>query len=717
MTLTYQDVVTIDLGPLTTAAGKWDEMAGKFKSVEDLYQQKVQTVSDDGGWLGVAAGGASARFKATQDQLAAAQTQAKAVASLLRDAHTQLTTLVKAVKDLVADAKKEHFLIDSQGKVTYDWSLIDESDKKDTDYESWRQKTVAAETKWTDAIKKAVQNVDDADQGVKLALREAAGIRALDDITVGGHDFNARAQGDIEKYEAERAADLRTKLDSDDRLSASELAEMRRLFRDNKSDEAFTQTFLNGVGGPRGSIEFNKQLRDLIGDDENKGAYEDIRNGLAASISTATRNPESSFYASWREDLRKAGTENFGDKTNPLRGYQLFVDLMKHGDNYGTRFLHDTGDDIIAAEKEQPGFFTKWGGGHPGIAADALDGLLGIMGKQPDASTSFFDPGSDGKNERLEYLLKDRDWPTTTYVGPAGVHDDKVLAQFTGREGLGAALEAAATGHQPLGRGDHPNPSATHNEAQARVMHEIVENLDGDDIHTNLQRPVANALAEYSGDTHQILGGISGDYVRHANGDGAWTADGRTHMSVSADKLMQVMRGISADPDAYATLHKAESQYISEELGRLPKGAEGYDRSNPLDKAGAVLGAYSAIREDVINDDKASAYTDADWKAKVAYHIVGGGVNYLPGGDWLQRGVDTWTFAWANENKATADAEAAAKITDEYVKANNQMALMVEGWAEGRGIKDKNLVEGLTGDIVNGYDRGNNWGRHLLGNT
>ncbi|KNB51468.1 hypothetical protein [Streptomyces caatingaensis] len=717
MTLTYQDVVTIKLDSLTTAAAKWEEMAGKFQSVETLYKNKVQTVSDDGGWLGVAADGASVRFKGTQGQLAAAQKQAKAVASLLRDAHTQFTTLVKAVKDLVADAAKEHFLVDSQGKVTYDWNSVDEGAKKDPDYENWRRKTVAAETKWTDAIKKAVQHVDDADQGVKLALRAAADIRPMDDWLRGGHDFNANAKGDIEKYEAERATELRTKLGSDDELSTSELAELRRLFRDNQGDEAFTQTFLDGVGGPKGSIEFNQQLRELIGDDKNKAAYEDVRNGLAAIISTATRNPKTSFYSSWRESLRQAGDDNYGSKTNPLRGYQLFVDLMKHGGNYGTQFLHDTADDIIAAEKKNPGFLTKWGGGHSGIDNDALDSLLGIMSKQPDASTAFFDPGSDGKNERLAYLLTDRDWPKTTYVGPAGVHDDKVLAGFTGREGLGAALEAAATGHQPLRPDQHPNPTAAHNEAQARVMHGIVGSLDAGSIHTNLQRPVANALAEYSSDTHQILGGISGDYIKHAGGDGAWTEDGKTRMSVPADKLMQVMRGLSDSPEAYATLHKAESQYISEELGRLPKGAEGYERSNPLDKSGAVLGAYSAIREDVINDDKASAYTDADWKAKVAYHIIGGGVNYLPGGDWLQRGVDTWTFAWANENKAAADTEAAAKITDEYLKANNQMARMVDGWAEGRGIKDKNLVEGLTGDIVNGYDRGNNWGRHLLGNS
>ncbi|MBZ4320581.1 hypothetical protein [Streptomyces huiliensis] len=716
MSLTYQDVVTIKLDSLATAAAKWDEMAGKFHSVETLYTKKVRTVSDDGEWLGVAADSASARFRGTQSQLAAAQKQAKAVASLLRDAHTQFTTLVKAVKDLTAEAKKEHFLVDSQGKVTYDWSRVDKGARNDPDFAGWQNRTRAAETKWTDAIRKAVRQVDDADQGVKLALRAAAGLRPADGWFRISHEFNAQAQGDIEKYEGERAAELRAKLRSRKELSASELDEMRRLFRDNQKDEVFSRTFLDGVGGPKGAIEFNQQLRDLIGDDTNKSAYEDIRNGLAAGVSTATRDPKTSFYSSWRENLRKAGEENYGSKTNPLNGYQVMVDLMKHGDHYGNRFLLDTGDDIIAAEKKHPGFLTKWGGGHKGIGNDALDGLLGIMAKQPDASNAFLDPGPHGTNERLTYLLKDREWPKTAYVGPAGIHEDKALVGITGREGLGAALEAAATGHQPLGPGEHPNPTAVHNAAQARVMHEIVENIDQSPIHKNLQQPLANALGEYSGDTHEILSAVDKDYIAHADGEGAWTRDGRSHMSVPAKTLVHVMRGLADSPEAYATLHKAESQYISEELGRIPRDAQGHDRSTPIDKSGAVLGVYSAIREDVINDAKASAYTAADWKAKVAYHILGGGVNYLPAGDWLQRGVDTWTFAWGNEAKAAADTEASAKITDEYLDANNQLVRMVDGWAEGRGIRNKNEIQGLTADTLSHFTRGDNWGKHLLGN-
>ncbi|THA48336.1 hypothetical protein E6R62_29195 [Streptomyces sp. A1136] len=49
-----------------------------------------------------------------------------------------------------------------------------------------------------------------------------------------------------------------------------------------------------------------------------------------------------------------------------------------------------------------------------------LDGLLGIMSRDPAASTSYLDPGPEGKNDNLHYLLKERDWEisnTTNWRG------------------------------------------------------------------------------------------------------------------------------------------------------------------------------------------------------------------------------------------------------------------------------------------------------------
>ncbi|MBO1335998.1 hypothetical protein [Streptomyces sp. VRA16 Mangrove soil] len=69
----------------------------------------------------------------------------------------------------------------------------------------------------------------------------------------------------------------------------------------------------------------------------------------------------------------------------------------------------------------------------------------------------------------------------------------------------------------------------------------------------------------------------------------------RSHLSTPMDSLVHVMRGVSEDPDAYATMDKAETRYINAELDKLPQGASGYSESNPLAKSGAALGAFDAI--------------------------------------------------------------------------------------------------------------------------
>ncbi|MGJ3561078.1 hypothetical protein ACR6C2_33475 [Streptomyces sp. INA 01156] len=223
------------------------------------------------------------------------------------------------------------------------------------------------------------------------------------------------------------------------------------------------------------------------------------------------------------------------------------------------------------------------------------------MSKNPDAATAFFDPSGNGSgsdhvvNDHLKYLLNEREWPqhhTTTPV-KLFTSDDPLS-----RTGLGAALEAAATGQPPLQKGQDPWPEMPHSDAQARVMHGIIEELkpsEGTDapVHENLRHPLANALAQYTNDTHEILGGMDADYVRAATGDGYFRDGDTTHLAVSQKDLVQVMRGLSEDPDAYATLHKAESRYIDAEMRSIPEGSTDSERSAPLSNrchARSVLG-------------------------------------------------------------------------------------------------------------------------------
>ncbi|MEV6409795.1 hypothetical protein AB0M58_44025 [Streptomyces bobili] len=756
--------MTTDLSTLTSAAERWDGMADEFHKQEVAYKRDVHGISVGPTWIGLSADAANRRFDITLKEFQNAQVEAKAIASLLRDAHTQFVDLRGKLNAARQEAIEAGMKVSDQGLVSYDTSTLGQGELNALHHDPDYQRDVAKSVRsWQDRIDQLVKNVDDADLGVEIAFKAVVIDSDASDGTFNG--FNGKAQGDIEKYEAREADEIAGRVAKGEKVSAADLAELRRAFRDNSEDKAFSQTFLSGLG-PDATIKFTNELNDLAYDSDKsrKSVYLDLQGGLADTVAKATQVPGSvadmppgsqkfkdwlasgdgAFYRQWTEGLQKTGTKNYGSNTNPLYGYQSFVSMMQHSDTkYDDQFLYQMGDDLIAAEKKQPGIFTEWGAGHDGIRADAIDGLLGVMSKNPDAATAFFDPAGNGAgadhvgNDHLHYLAGSgdgtREWPKHVITGVSVIEMDDPLS----RSGLGAALEAAATGHPPLAAGQDPWPDVKHSEAQARVMHSIITELApsaGTDagVEANLRQPLANALAGYTNDTHEILGGMDADYVRAATGDGYFRDGDTTHMAVSQKDLVQVMRGLSEDPDAYATLHKAESRYIDAEMRSIPQGATDFETSAPMSKAGATLGAYSAIREDVLNDGRMAGYSEADWKAKIAYHIIGGAVTPLAiptaggslvVGDALQRGVDTWAWQWGNSMKAEADATANAGIADEYLNAHNQMVTMVDVWANDRSDIDTTTNSGkaelavLTNDILNGHDRGASTAQKYLTDT
>ncbi|MGV9693815.1 DUF6571 family protein [Streptomyces sp. NPDC003444] len=754
--------MTTDFGLLTTAAGKWESMAGEIKKVEDHYGEKVQKITMGPDWTGLSAGAARVNFAATRYEYAAAQTQAKAIAALLRDAHGQFTDLKKRLDSALTEAVEAGMHISAEGRVSFDWTKLTPAERSAYRHDPDGQKSVTdAVAKWQRHIDDRVKAVSDADEGVKIAL-DAVVVDSNKDAFGKGNDetlngFNAGAEKDIEVYEAKHAEDIATRINNGEKVSAADYAELDRSFRDNSGNKAFSQTFLAGVG-PAGTIKLTERLNHsaVDSDKKNKDRYETLQKGLANTLATATEVPgkvseappgskafkdwlasdDGKFYREFTDGLNKAGVKSDDSEVgNPLYGYQSFVSLMQHADKkFDDQFLYDLGDDLIAAEKDHPGIFTKWGRGHAGVETDAIDGLLDVMSRNPDAATAFFDAKGNGPagdkvtNDHLHYLAGSgdgtREWPRHTTLG----YSVTTMDDPTSRAGLGAALEAATTGHPPLKPGQDPWPVVPHTEAQTRVMHDVIGELGpSQSVHSNMREPLARALASYTEDTHQILGGMGDSrYVTSASGDGFFREGDKTHMAVTQKDLIQFMRGLSDDPEAYATLHKAESRYISLEMEKIPQGASGFTQSNPLSNAGAALGAYSSIREDVLNDDRMAAYSDADWKSKMAYHIIGGAVTPLyftvgptsiAIGDSLQRGVDVWAWTMGNDMKAEADVKANGGIADLYLNANNQMGLMVDSWADGRQDIDADARAGLKDEILDGHDRGANGAQKYLTDT
>lgn len=216
--LTYYEVMTTDLGLLTTAATKWDLMASELKKVETRYGDTVQKVTLGDDWVGVSSAAAHVKFTATRYEYSAAQNQAKAVASLLRGAHEQLVDLKKKLESARDDAIAAGMTVSEQGRVAFDYSKLTPSERSAYHHDPDGQEAVrTAVGKWQKHIDDRVKAASDADQHIKDALESAVYDTNKDALGHGsGADeslmgFNNYAEGDLAKAKKHDEADIRTK--------------------------------------------------------------------------------------------------------------------------------------------------------------------------------------------------------------------------------------------------------------------------------------------------------------------------------------------------------------------------------------------------------------------------------------------------------------------------------------------------------------------------
>lgn len=447
---TYYEVMQTDLSKLTTAAGKWEAMAGELKKIEDQYKRDVHGVTVAGSWAGLSAAAAKERFDVTLRELQAAQKEAKAIGSLLRDAHTQFVDLRGKVQSARDEAVKAGMKVSDQGAVFFDTERLSPSNRNAYHHDPSYQESGRAEAnRWRQNIDRAVKSVTDADDGVKIALEAVVVDSDLLDGTAYG--FNAKAEGDIEKYEADQMAEIAVRINSGT-ATPQDLKDAERSFRDNSGDKAYSQTLLNSLGPDR-TIKFTNKLNDLAYFDgkKEKASYLRIQSGLSGVLATATRVPDfgkdgkplpvgskekpltlgtksyadavrswrsskdANFYNQWLEGLQEVGTKEYDTKVvddlTPLarsddkaRGYQSLVTLMQQGGDYSGYFLHDLADDIRRAEdpgqQGDPNIWdlgVKYDGEHRDknggwFANDPLDGVLGMMSGDPGTAAAYFDP-------------------------------------------------------------------------------------------------------------------------------------------------------------------------------------------------------------------------------------------------------------------------------------------------------------------------------------
>lgn len=740
---TYHEIMTTDLGTLTKAATSWDGMAKKFHGQEVAYKRDVHGVTTSAGWQGLSVEAANKQFDITLREFRSAQAEAKAIASLLRDAHTQYVELKAKLTAVREEAVRDGMKVSDQGVVSYDYEKLTEGDRNalhhDPEYQQSVRKAVGS---WQDRVDNAVRAVGDADKGVEIAFK---GVVLDTDVTDGTMDgFNGKPSGDIEKYEADELADIATRINSGD-ASPQEIKEAQRAFRDNAKNKEFHQMFLDSLGAPA-TIKFTNKLSDLSHGGKDKGTYAAFQHDLANSLALATKDTDSAFYKKFRSDLQKAGVQKFdldaaADKIaignghgQQVRGYQSLVTLMEQGDGYSGQFLKDMATDIrVAEDKKQGGDPDIWdlrgdfSGKEDGwFANDPLDGVLGIMSKDPATATSYLDPGPDGKNDNLEYLLKERDWnhvDTYTWTGEYEAVSNDTFDKDV-RTGLGLALTAGATGNVP-GQGDE---FGRHTAAQARVMHDTINLIDyGDadgthgedpkhlrvgkadevlaqDDYAALRDPLSQALADYSPDAVDIIngeapGGRAGMKDVYGHGDDSQIQNSRS-------SLVRMLRGVSEADDTtnFDRIYHAQQGYMAEEwMGKDIPNATAAENAGY--KYGEVIGALNAVGGDVGMDVHDIKVEEAGKTRFYGYHIGGGLITGIPViGDGAQRLVDIGLNNWLLGIQAEEGALSKEELSRGNDKAQDNLDAYIRKWGGEHGMDAKDpIIKAASREAQEGY--------------
>ncbi|MEU7424451.1 hypothetical protein [Streptomyces sp. NPDC040750] len=641
--------MTADLGSLLTAAERWEGMAGEFAKREREYRRDVYGVcAGPAAWAGMSAEAAHGRFAVTLKEFEYAQTEAKAIASLLRDAHSRFVELKGRLTAVRQEAVAAGMRVSERGLVA------PAREPGGAGEPEMHESTVRS---WQDRVDKAVRDVTDADTGVRVAL--AAAVVDCDPL-VGGRGFNGRATGDVETYEAVEAERSLARLSRGGHLSGRELAELERVFRDNADDEAFSRTLLDDLG-PRGTLRLGDELNDLLhvrgghGGPAAARSYGLIESGLADCLATATRDTRSPWYRRWRAQMRLAGVEHYrtaaqGARLDQAVGYQSLVTLMRRGHGWAPAMLEDLTDDMISAERRHPGIWQlkgQYAGRHDGwFANDPVDGALGLMSRDPAAAAHYL-----SSEPRMRYLLRERDWDVTLHVRQgatatlyaAGLDADD-------RAGLGAALQAAATGIDPASGDAHFVPHSRSNEAVFRsALGCLAES--GDDFPPALRAPMAAILVNHGDTVHASMSEID-----------------IAHSPLPQDRLFEVAKQISKDEGAYGTLNGGLNQAMVSKIHADPSAS-----SEPLLRAGRTVGFLEEARIQAQGEPKT-----AEFEAKPLFDKA---ISYLPvASEDVQAGFDYVTDQWLEDEQQRLDNEQTQENVRSYERRNGQLMALSDVW-------------------------------------
>lgn len=250
---------------------------------------------------------------------------------------------------------------------------------------------------------------------------------------------------------------------------------------------------------------------------------------------------------------------------------------------------------------------------------------------------------------------------------------------------LGARLKDAAIG----------SAQGVHSMKQAQAMRDILSATDdaltasGHSMEPSLQITLAELLANYASDTHEILRQLDADYLLHLTDEQPWQDKDGVHMTVAHESLVRVMRAVSEDPSAYAKIRTAEGRYAAENLVSIPVHAKDFVVSVRACGNALVFGSLDGIAADATKKLSNSEVTA--WQQEVTSTVASASLSDVP--TYKSDPVNHVTGAWVKQLQETQKDFSTTFNT----QAINYIRIWVENQAENFSLP-QNLVQKCQAD-------------------
>ncbi|MFJ1938694.1 hypothetical protein ACIOGZ_39340 [Kitasatospora sp. NPDC088160] len=659
--VSFKELHEADFSGITDAAEAWAGVAKALTALDGRVAKDLTSTAQRAGWKGAAADDATKVLQTVDGDFKQASAVATALAAIMKTAAEDFAAARRDLDTAIHDAQSDNMTVAADGQVN--WTLPKET-RNDPDGEKLAQTLAAKAEAIAARLTKAVEKADSADRRATAALQG--------DIGTSTTAFNPTPYGGGPIADANRAKDLMAKAGS---LSDPQLKQLQDIMAANAGNKDFSTTLLNGLDyggktGPDALLEYSKVYDGLAHGNHNAKGYQDVYGNLSVVLATATH--DGGMGKAWEDGLLAAARRPGGSAAGFNDNYPALTALMGAKGTYDKAFLLKVGNDLVDYERTSKAKGEDlWGPNWNGRVdqSDPMGGLMNAFSRNPEASKDFFDPG---KSKNLDYLLHDRKWP---FQG----NEQNVPADFTpSRSAFGYALEAATTGRDP--HSDQP-VVRPHDKVMSQIMDETMKSFAGTgpgdktSLPAGLRRPMADMIADYAADTHEILG---------KDLYGASQPDGLT---VNREQLLRLIRGTVEDPAAFAVIQHAETQEIARRLDGYGPDAVKPDATGGVNhgldalvhESGRTLGALDAVYADSVVDHADSAKSAQDWQAKMNYHLLGTPLNLIPGvGDIAQRYADIGTATYADAAKAKIDSKLQDNLSSHFSAGQQQLKAMID---------------------------------------